>query len=161
MSESTLNKVERWNCIVLDLDNIVDGLGYHIDEGIKTVIAGFMVNGFYTVASCAGHLEKRFGKIMKLTPYIEIGLENKNESNENMDELSLLLTNFLNSFCEKNNIELMMCPMVLGDKEIPVCFRITPLINGQEYENLNIKRKNQINFYKTILSSQQSAMNKL
>jgi hypothetical protein len=66
-------KQENWDRTFEDLDHAVDKLGRHIDPGIKETVASFMINGFPTSGSCEGHLEERFGRAIKLSPYISIG----------------------------------------------------------------------------------------
>lgn len=66
---------EQWEKALEDLDNIIDGLGKPIDAGIKESVASFMVNGYPTQGSCEGHVEKRFGKRIKISPYIDVGVE--------------------------------------------------------------------------------------
>lgn len=67
-------KQEKWDETIEGLDNISDGLGKPIDGGIKETVASFMVNGFSTQGSCEGHVEKRFGKRIKISPYVDIGM---------------------------------------------------------------------------------------
>jgi hypothetical protein len=64
-----------WNNTMEQIDRIVDGLGHPIDAGIKETVAAFMVNNFPTNGSCEGHVEERFGRKIKLSPYINIGIE--------------------------------------------------------------------------------------
>lgn len=69
------NRQERWNKTLEDLDNITDGLGKPIDAGIKESVASFMVNGYPAQGSCEGHVEKRYGKRIKISPYIDVGVQ--------------------------------------------------------------------------------------
>jgi hypothetical protein len=64
-----------WHKTLEGLAGVGDRLGYRIDEGIKETVVAFKVNGFPTYGSCEGHIEKRFGKQIKLRPYIDIGFE--------------------------------------------------------------------------------------
>ncbi len=61
-----------WNKTMAQLDGIVDGLGMPIDPGIKETVAALSLNGFPPCSSCEGHIDERFGDILKLCPYVMI-----------------------------------------------------------------------------------------
>lgn len=42
-----------------NIANIVDGLGMPIDDGIALLVAALRCHGFYTTASCYGHLNRK------------------------------------------------------------------------------------------------------
>ena len=64
-----------WNETMQNLDGTSDGLGLPVDEGIKETVTAFRVNQFPTDGSCEGHVEERFGKRIKLHPYVAVGFE--------------------------------------------------------------------------------------
>lgn len=64
-----------WDETLKGLNRVSDRLGKPIDPGIKETVTAFMVNEFPTCGSCEGHVEERFGKTVKLSPYIEIEIE--------------------------------------------------------------------------------------
>ena len=66
-------KQALWYKTMEQLDQVADRLGKRIDAGIKETVAAFAVNKFPTNGSCEGHVEERFGKKVKLRPYIDIG----------------------------------------------------------------------------------------
>ncbi len=73
--EHDAEKRAFWNHTLVQLDRIVDGLGRPMDPGIKETVVAFMVNGFPTRGSCEGHLEDRFGKKIKLCPFVAVGFD--------------------------------------------------------------------------------------
>jgi hypothetical protein len=60
--------------IRLSVDKVVDGLGYPMDESIKEDVVAFKVAGFFTVASCEGHLRRG-----RKTPWVAIAVPNEPE----------------------------------------------------------------------------------
>lgn len=66
------NKQLLWDKTRKEVDEIVDGLGFGIDEGIKDSVVAFMVNGFPTNASCEGHADRALP-----VPWIQIKALNK------------------------------------------------------------------------------------
>lgn len=68
-----------WQQKLQELERVGDKLGYRIDPGIKETVAAFILNGFPTRGSCEGHLEERQGKMVKLHPYIAVGLDAPSE----------------------------------------------------------------------------------
>ncbi len=47
-----------WDRYVTAVDRAVDGLGTPIDDGIKEALIALKVNGFGTLASCEGHIDR-------------------------------------------------------------------------------------------------------
>lgn len=74
-SSEVKEKQVLWNRTIEELDRVVDKLGEPIDAGIKETVAAFIVNKFATHGSCEGHVEERFGKKIKLRPYVAFGLD--------------------------------------------------------------------------------------
>ena len=70
-----IKKQDLYNKTLKELDRIVDLLEHPIEPNIKETVAALNVNGFPTNMSCEGHVEERFGKLMKLSPYVGIGVE--------------------------------------------------------------------------------------
>jgi hypothetical protein len=60
-------KEQTWCKRLLELDQIVDGLGHGIDEEIKEPLVALLVNELPTSASCGGHLDHGLG-----APWIDI-----------------------------------------------------------------------------------------
>jgi hypothetical protein len=63
-----LEKEKSWEEIVARVNQIVDGRGMGVDEGIKETVAVFLVHGFTTISSCEGHLTKE-GEEERGLPY--------------------------------------------------------------------------------------------
>jgi hypothetical protein len=57
-----------------EIEQITDGLGMPIDEGIKEAVAIFNAVGLYTSASCEGHIDRGIS-----APWIEISAPNEPE----------------------------------------------------------------------------------
>jgi len=68
-------KQEKWDETIKNLENTTDRMGRPIDKGIKEAVIAFMANDFPTQSSCEGHVEKRSGKRIKISPYIDVGVE--------------------------------------------------------------------------------------
>ena len=68
-------KQEKWDETLKSLENTTDRMGKPIDNGIKETVIAFMANDFPTQSSCEGHVEKRSGKRIKISPYIDVGVE--------------------------------------------------------------------------------------
>jgi hypothetical protein len=68
-----------WQRELQRLEKVGDKLGYRVDPGIKDTVVAFILNGFPTYGSCEGHLEERRGKMIKLHPYIAVGLGEPDE----------------------------------------------------------------------------------
>ena len=68
-------KESAWQREFQRLEQVGDKLGYRIDPGIKEAIVAFVLNGFPTYGSCEGHLEERWDKMIKLHPYIAVGID--------------------------------------------------------------------------------------
>ncbi len=62
-----------------EVDKIVDGLGMHIDDGIKDAVAAFRALGFQTSASCEGHRDRAL-------PYPWIDFRGEKSSSEDATE---------------------------------------------------------------------------
>ena len=75
LESESQQKQEKWNETLKSLEDTDDRLGRPIDKGIKEAVIAFKVNGFPTQSSCEGHVEKRSGKRVKISPYIDIGVE--------------------------------------------------------------------------------------
>ncbi len=73
-SEEVKEKQALWDKTLESLNEIRDGLGLPMDEGIKETVAAFIVNGFPTTSSCEGHVEERFGEKVHNEPHIMIGI---------------------------------------------------------------------------------------
>lgn len=58
-----------WDEKAEEVENIVDGLGLGIDDGIKGAVVAFMVHGFPTTGSCEGHPEGEHGHAY---PWIDV-----------------------------------------------------------------------------------------
>jgi hypothetical protein len=67
-------KDSLWSETRAELDELADGLGLPIDAGVKEAVTAFRVNGFPTGQSCEGHVEERFGEMVKLRPYVQVEL---------------------------------------------------------------------------------------
>jgi hypothetical protein len=67
-------KATRWEDAMAQVEQAKDRLGKGVDKNIKETVAAFLVNGFPTRGSCEGHLEERFGKIRKISPYIDVAV---------------------------------------------------------------------------------------
>jgi len=72
-------KATRWEDAMAQVEQAKDRLGKGIDENIKETVAAFLVNDFPTRGSCEGHLEERFGKIRKISPYIDVAASEPKE----------------------------------------------------------------------------------
>ncbi len=72
-------KIARWNSVLADVEQLKDKLGKGVDENIKESVASFLVNELPTSQSCGGHLERRFGKMRKIAPYIGVALKEPKE----------------------------------------------------------------------------------
>ena len=59
----------KYNGILKSLDSITDRLGMPIDKPIRHLVAALNYSGFPTVASCAGHIER------KQIPWVRIGVD--------------------------------------------------------------------------------------
>jgi hypothetical protein len=74
--EHALNeKGLAWQREFQRLEQVGDKLGYRVDPGIKEAVVAFVLNGFPTYGSCEGHLEERWDKMIKLHPYIAVGID--------------------------------------------------------------------------------------
>jgi hypothetical protein len=73
-STEYLDKQRQWNREIEVLQGITDRLGQPIDENIKEAVVAFNVNGFSTYMSCEGHVEERFGEVIKISPYVGFGM---------------------------------------------------------------------------------------
>jgi len=80
-------KLARWERTRTHVDEMRDALGKGVDERIKDTVVAFLVNEFSTRGSCEGHLEERFGKMRKISPYVDIGVEAPNERFIGQDEI--------------------------------------------------------------------------
>lgn len=67
-------KTTHWEDAMAQVEQARDRLGKGVDENIKETVAAFLVNDFPTRGSCEGHLEERFGKIRKISPYIDVAV---------------------------------------------------------------------------------------
>jgi hypothetical protein len=68
-------KVARWERVIGRVEGVKDRLGKGIDENAKETVVAFLVNEFPTRQSCEGHIEERFGKMVRIDPYINLGVE--------------------------------------------------------------------------------------
>jgi len=62
------NKEEEWAHLAQKIERIVDGLGEHLDEGIKESVIALKANGIGTTGSCEGHLDRALPY-----PWIDVG----------------------------------------------------------------------------------------
>lgn len=100
-----------------EVDEVVDGLGQPIDEGIKETVVYLNALGVETSASCEGHLKKLDGQNGIPAPWVEIYPESlafKNEQDADNPEivarmdkesqaLKLQLQKILSEFYEEDN----------------------------------------------------------
>jgi hypothetical protein len=77
--ESDGEKRKRWQELAAGLEPVHDALGKKIDEGIEETVVAFLANDFPTNQSCEGHLEERFGRMVKIGPYVGVGIEEPKE----------------------------------------------------------------------------------
>lgn len=62
------NMKQTWQELEKTAAVTVDGLGQHLDEGIKEVVIGLWAQGIPTLASCEGHIDWGLA-----TPWVDIG----------------------------------------------------------------------------------------
>ena len=55
-NNENIEKHEQWERVLKNLENIVDGLGMPIEEGIKEAVASLNINKIPTGSSCGGHV---------------------------------------------------------------------------------------------------------
>ena len=62
-----LEKEQQWEKVSKEVNEVTDGLGLEIDEGIKETVVACMVNGLNTSQSCEGHTDRALP-----VPWVEI-----------------------------------------------------------------------------------------
>lgn len=90
-------KEDLWDIKLKELNKVVDGLGKHIDANIKETVVAFLMNDFPTYGSCEGHVEERFGKMIKLPPYVGVGFEYPQERFEGEAKIKELILKLFNA----------------------------------------------------------------
>ncbi len=79
-------KDQQWTAKRADIDQIIDGTGTGIDEGVKDTIVALNLLDINTVGSCEGHIDQGLG-----APTISIGSPKTVEAEELESEMQRLL----------------------------------------------------------------------
>ncbi len=80
-------KQKQWDNEINRLEKMVDLLGLPIDTNIREAVAAFNINGFPTYMSCEGHVEERFGSMIKISPYVGFGTPEPDIRFEGQEEI--------------------------------------------------------------------------
>lgn len=56
-----MTQEEKWNSLYEEINQLTDGLGWPVDEGIKECVTALQAYQFPTTASCEGHIEGNHG----------------------------------------------------------------------------------------------------
>jgi hypothetical protein len=88
-------KQRRWDEVTKRVERIVDGLGEHVDAGIREGIVALNALGIHTHGSCEGHVDWGIH-----SPYIDIQAEIPHELEEEFKRLSKEIDSNRSKFME-------------------------------------------------------------